>query len=231
MRLASLEQEQEDDASFTDTAVSRCVLSVPLRQLEAAVFLSSSLYLLPVCPTVPFPGESGCPGARGDQQEDAGPDAAGLRGRSAADLHADAQRLLPSLPVLHHLQVPPPRRPRGALTLLGPGPSLSSSQPSSLPSPNLLPVSHIIPSSSHFHLSCPHLSPTTTPFPLVFSGTETKLVGCPSAPPDKTQGALLSLLPCNWLSLLVSHFPPETDGRTDICLRPLLIYKHLFFMD
>lgn len=68
------------------------------------------------------PGESGCPGPRGDQQEDAGTDAAHVRGRPAADLHADAQGLLPTIPLLQHLQVAPSWRLVHFLRILAPPP-------------------------------------------------------------------------------------------------------------
>lgn len=126
--------------------------------MPAGGFLSSSLssfHSLPVW----FPGEFGCPGARGDQQEDAGPDADGLRGRPAADLHADAQRLLPSLPVLDHLQVPPPQQPCGPLTLLGPG---SDPDPDPNPGPfQLMPVPASSSPASLLHPSRCHCPPPT----------------------------------------------------------------------
>lgn len=56
------------------------------------------------------PGEPGLAGAGGDQQEDAGAVLAHVRRRSAPDLHADAQRLLPSLPELCHIQIAAPER-------------------------------------------------------------------------------------------------------------------------
>lgn len=56
------------------------------------------------------PGESGLAGAGGDQPQDAGAVLAHLRRRSAPDLHADAQRLLPSLPELCHIQIAAPER-------------------------------------------------------------------------------------------------------------------------
>lgn len=58
-----------------------------------------------------FPaGESGRPGPWGHQQEDAGTDASHVWRRPAADLHADAQGLLPTFHFLRHLQVTRPRR-------------------------------------------------------------------------------------------------------------------------
>lgn len=51
-------------------------------------------------------GQSGCPGSGGDKQEDAGPHASHVRRRPAADLHADAQGLLPKVPLLLYLQEP-----------------------------------------------------------------------------------------------------------------------------
>lgn len=58
-----------------------------------------------------FPaGESGRPGPWGHQQEDAGTDASHVWRRPAADLHADAQGLLPTFHLLRHLQVTRPRR-------------------------------------------------------------------------------------------------------------------------
>lgn len=71
-------------------------------------------------------GESGRPGSRGDQQEDAGPDASRVRRRPATDLHADAQGLLPTIPLLQHLQVAHSRRLAYLLRVLV---HLSSSDP------------------------------------------------------------------------------------------------------
>ena len=68
------------------------------------------------------PGESGCPGSRGDQQEDAGPDASLVWRRPATDLHADAQGLLPKIPLLQHLQVAGSRRLAYLLRVLVPDP-------------------------------------------------------------------------------------------------------------
>lgn len=65
-------------------------------------------------------GESGCPGSRGDQQEDAGPDASRVWRRPATDLHTDAQGLLPTIPFLQHLQVAHSRRLADLLGVLVP---------------------------------------------------------------------------------------------------------------
>lgn len=90
------------------------------------------------------PGESGCPGARGDQQEAAGPHASYIRRCPAADLHADAQGLLPTIPLLQHLQVARARQLTHLLRVLVPR--------------QIPPLLVLMP--DHFNASAPHTIPT-----------------------------------------------------------------------
>lgn len=93
------------------------LFAVLFRDCPAALFIHS-------CPLLPPAGQPGFSSQRGDQPADAGAQPPDLRRRPVADIHLDAQRLLPSIPQLGHLQIAPAEHFSLQLRVVGVGPGL-----------------------------------------------------------------------------------------------------------